>query len=544
MAVAVVLAMVLTACAGGGGDDTASPGVGQTGDAGGDPGGGAEGDNHVVVSLDTDVTTLEPHTFRSTASFAATGALYDELLRETLEQGENGVWFGTKEYEANLAESWEISDDGLEATFDLRDGAQFASGEPITADDWEWSLLKAIEGPGFVGAQLPFIGLTEPSTVEAQGEDTLLLHPNTASPLLEQFMSYQNYSVIDRSVVEEESGDDDEWGVDYLTQNPTPSGPYMLESYDPESQVVFEPNPNYWNSEFPRNDGVTIRFVANGEERALLVQSGDLDFANGIPSRVLASLENSDDVDVYRAPSSRLHYLGMNNETPPFDDPAVRRAVSYAIPYEALVEQVLHGLGNTAGGFVSRNMDTFAGDELGNYQTDLEEAQRLLEEAGAEDISIEIAVRQSRAEEQEAAVLIQENLRQIGINAGVSVLPDGEFFSRLNDKELPFFIHDWYQWGEDPFVLMTFLVESGSFTNYTQYSNEELDQLIQEATFEFDSERRAELSRQAQEILLEDAPMAYLYNKDWHAIARPNVTGITKDLTEVPRLEWLSKTVE
>ena len=495
----------------------------------------------LVISLDTDVTTLEPHTFRSTGSFAVTGALYDELLRERLEQGDDGIWVGTRQFEGNLAESWSISDDGLEATFLLRDGIKFASGEPITAEDFQWSLTKAIDGPGFVDAQLPFIGLTESSTIEAPDNRTLMLRPLHSSPLLEQFMSYQNYTVMDRSAVEEQASSNDPWGVEWLSRHPTPSGPYTLVEYDPDSQVVLAPNPEYWDPDFPRNGGLTIRFVPDGEQRALLVQRGELDFANGIPSRMLEVLSADPNVQVYRTPSTALYFLGMNVQTPPFDDVNVRQAISYAAPYDALVEEVLHGFGNTAGGFVSRNMDTYAGDEIGTYETDLERAQELLSEAGVEALSLELAVLQSKAEDQEAAVFIQDNLRQIGIDVEILVLPDGEFFTRLNNGELPFFLHYWYQWGEDPFVFMTFLVKTGSFTNYTRFSNARLDEIIEEATLEPDEGRRAELSREAQEILLEEAPMAYLYNRDWAAVARPEVSGINRDLTEIPRLEWLSK---
>ena len=537
-------ALVFTACVGG--ESTETTTAGTEGDGGATTTAAAEGEGtqapdgelaSLVISLDSDVNTLEPHTLRSTGAFAATGALYQGLLRERLEEDENGLLLSTKEFEPNLAADW--SEDGAQVTFTIREGIQFADGDPIVAEDFQWTIQRALNS--FLLAQLGLFGVDDPADVAAQNEQTLVLTPDRTGPVFEQLMSHQHgATALDAEEIQEHATEDDPWAFEWLADNATPNGPYVLESFDRDSQVVLAPNPNYWNPDALHNGGITIRFVPDGEQRALLVQRGELDFANGIPSRVLAELENDPNVLVYRAPSSRLHYMGLNTQIAPFDNVDVRRAISYAIPYQEIVDTTLFGFGNTAGGFISRNMITYAGDEIGTYETDLEMATQLLEQAGVEPFGIELAVRQSRAEEQDAAVLIQENLRQVGIDVEVAILPDGEFFERLNAKELPMWIHDWYQWGEDPFLLMSFLIESSAFTNYAQYFNPELDAIIAEGLGESDEGRRQELSRQAQEILLSDAPLVYLYNKDWHAVTGPGVTGVNKDMTEIPQLEWLA----
>lgn len=544
--IAAVSMVVLAGCTGGDVEDDggeASEASGETPAADETPA-SEEGDegSQIVAALDTDVSTIEPHTLRSTGAFAVTGALYDGLTREVLEENEQGILEGTAEFEPGLAESVEVSENGTQVTIELRDEATFANGDPITAQDVVWSFRRVIEPESYLLGQLSFIGITSSDQFEAVDEDTVVIEPSTGSPLLRPFLANQTYAPLNQSVAEEQATEDDPWAKEWYGSNATPSGPYQLAEYDPEREIVLEPNPHYYAPDTVRNDGVTIRSVPDAEQRALLVESGELDFATGIPPSLLSELQGTEGVTVYNAPSTRLHYLGMNNEIAPFDDVTFRQAISHAVPYETLINEVLEGFGSPAGGLVTSNMDTYAGDEIGTYDEDLDRAQELLEEAGgAPESPIELAVRQSRSEEQDAAIFIQENLRQIGVDVEVNTLPDGQFFERLNNKELALFIHDWYQWGEDPFVLMNFLVQSEEFTNYTQFDSEELDRILEEGTTELDAERRAELSRQAQEILLEQAPMAYLYSKDWSAVARDEVDGVVKDQTQVVRFQYLEK---
>jgi peptide/nickel transport system substrate-binding protein len=186
-------------------------------------------------------------------------------------------------------------------------------------------------------------------------------------------------------------------------------------------------------------------------------------------------------------------------------------------------------------------MATYAGDEVGTYKTNLDKAKSLLQQAGVGPITVDLAVRQSRLEDQQAAVFIQSNLREIGITVNIQKLPDAEFSDKLNKKQLPMFIHDWYSWGEDPFYQMTNLVKSGAFTNFTAYQNPELDALIKQGTFELDPAKRAEISKKCQEILFRDAPMAYLYSPDWTVAARSNIAGVTRDFTQIVRFDQLTE---
>lgn len=539
--IAAVMAacMVLVACGGEEGTETEADTEADVGE--GEVDAAEPGASTFVVALDTDVDIIEPHTFRSTAAYAVTHAIYAPLLRQVLEERDGGkILEGQAEWEGDLAEDWTIDDDGT-ATFTINAGAGFADGTPITAHDFAYTMRRSIEGPGYIGALLPFINISSSDQIEVVDDHTLVIRPDGTSPFFEPFMSFQVFGALDVDRIEAEAAADDEWGMAYLEENPTESGAYELVEFDRESRVVLEPNENYPHRDQVDNDGVTIRFVPDADQRALLLQRGELDLVAGLSPRLLEELEGDENVDVISFPSSRIVYMGMNNAMAPLDDPTLRQAISYAVPYQTLIDQVMRGYAQPAGNLVTSPMDTYAGDEIGTYTEDLDRARELVAEAGAEGASLELAVRQSRADEQEAATFIQDNLRQIGLNVEINRLPDGEFSERLNARELPMFIHDWFSWGEDPFYQMQFLVHSEAFTNYTGFASEELDALIAEGSFETDPQRRAELSRDAQQILLDEAPMVYLYAPDHSIAVRSDVCGVATGVTQVIRFDTLTR---
>lgn len=536
VAVLSASAIVLAACGGGSGSDDDGDGDPVAADDGADEAGA---DGPIRVALNSDIDLLEPHFFRTDAAYTVTAAAYEPLIVQTYEE-RDGALLGLDEYEGGLAESWEISEDGLEARFTLREGLAFADGSPLVADDVKYVYQRAIEGPGYIAALLPFIGISSADQIEVVDDLTLVFRPEFASPLFERFISFQVFGAMDASVAEAEGTADDPWATEWFTDNVTASGPYTVDSLERGRQVSLVPNPEFTAEEI-RNDGVVIRVVPNAEERALLLRSGDIDVAEGLPPRTVSEIEEAGDAVVHRIPSSRISYLGMNNTIAPFDDPEVRRAISRAVPYDAIRDQVMFGYATPAYGPVPPSMDTAAGEEFWDYDTDVEAASEAFETAGVAGQTVELAVLQSASQDAEAAVFIQDSLRQAGLDVEISQLSDADFNERLNAGELPMFIHNWYSWGEDPFFQMQFLLQSESFVNYARYANEDLDALIAEGTFELDPDRRAALSRDAQQLVIEDAPWAFLYSADHLVVAGEDITGLAYPYDKHLRFQHLTR---
>jgi peptide/nickel transport system substrate-binding protein len=505
------------------------------------------GDKPEIVFAGSDtVNLIELHTFRSTTAYSATAALYDPLIRQVLVENADGLLVGSRtEHEGAGAESYEIeltSDGKTVATFQINQNARFPDGSPVTAEDYKYTFDRTIEGPGYIGLLLPFIGISSTDQIQVLDEYTLQITADVQSPLFERFMTFQVFGAINKDLAEANATADDAWAFAYFNDHNGGGGPYDLESFNPDTAVVLRPNPDYWEAAAVANSGVIMRTIPDANQRALLVQSGEIDMASGIPPKLLAELANNPDVKIYQAPTTGVAYMGMNQTITPLDNVDLRRAIVAAVPYQALLDQVMFGYATPANGVVTSTMETHDAAIGGLFVTDLEAAAQHLADSGVGTVNLQLGVRESRSTDQEAAVLIQDSLRQVGINVEVVVLPDADFATRINENQLPLFIHDWFSWGEDPFYQMQFLTVCDQFTNYARFCSEEYDALVQEGVFSVDADQRQQVSSAAQQIFYDEAVWAPLWAADRTVVTGKCVTGVDQDYTLVPRFLYTTKT--
>lgn len=528
-AAAVAAALALTAC--GGGDTPSDDASAGTAGSASEP---------LVISLDSSVDLLDAQAWRTPAAMVATGSLVEQLLEQTYDT-DGLVRTGTTELQGALAESWEVSEDGLTTTFHLRDGLAFADGTPLTAQDVVWSYQRSLLGPGYVKALLPFAGVASPDDVTAPDDSTVVVTSSFASPLLAKMEAMQPLGIFSQATGEANATDDDPWAGEWFRENANSSGPYTVASYDPTQQLVLEPNEHYYAPEKIANAGVTVQFVSDPSQRALLLRSGELDLAQGIPLDQVKAMEDEDGLTVVSEPSNRLEYLGFNTAEAPFDDARVRQAVAKAVPYQDLVDQVLYGYANASTGVVPASMETHS-DDAGTFEEDLDAAADLLAEAGLPDgFSSTLYYKQSNAVEAAAAVLVQANLKEIGVDIDLKPLTDADFTQQTNARALPMYLNNFLGWGADPFYQMYYLAGSAAGTNFTSYANPDLDALLQEGVATTDEAGRAEISAEAQQVIYDDMPFVPVYNPAWTFVVRDGVTGLTKDNTEQLRLQYLTK---
>ena len=508
------------------------------------PAGAQDAKPPIVIAYDGDIDHVEPMQFRSVAAYDATANLYEPLITQVLVANEAGELIGQTEMEPAVAESWEVSEDGTVFTFHLRQDAKFADGTPITANDYKYTLDRAITGPGYLGLLTPFMALSSADAVQVIDDYTLQITTDRPAALAETIIGFQVFGAISQATAEANATDDDPWAETFFRTNSNSSGPYMITEWNAGVQYTFEPNPNYWRGpDFFQNSAAIFRVVPEAATRAQLLRAGDVDVALGIPFSDLADLEADPNITVHAIPTTRLYHLGMNNNVAPFDDARVRQAVSMAIPYDAIIENVIYGYGAQPKSPVSVGMEGYT-DEFWTYGSgDLEAARALLAEAGyADGFDVELTVPQEDQVRIDTATWIQSGLAEIGINVTINAVPGAQFSELEYSHELPFFIEQWYSWGNDPFYQLTFNLKCDAFTNLVNYCNPEVDQLIEQGTFSRDPEERAQAIRRAQEIIVSEAPWAFLYQPDWIVATRSNVSGIAlfNDLTL--RYAYLGKT--
>ena len=499
----------------------------------------------IVASLADTPNLIELHTFRTTSAYAVTNAVYEPLIKQVLEEQPNGLLQGSfVDHHGAGAESFDITetaDGGYLATFTIRQGQTFSDGTPVTASDYKYVFDRSIEGPGYIGLLLPFVGISSTDQIRVTGDYTFEVETTVQSPLFRRFLTFQVFGAMNKAEAEANATEDDPWSFAYYNDKGGGSGPYWVSKFDPDNEVVLEPNPGYWNADALPNAGVIIRPIPDANEKARLIAAGEIDVATGIPPKLLAVLADDPNVTIWASQTTGVHYLAMNQTIAPMDNLHLRQAIVSAVPYQALIDNVMFGFASPASGVVTSNMETHDASIGANFSQNLDAARAHLEASGVGDITLVLGVRESRLGDQEAAVLIQDALRQIGLTVDVQILPDGDFSGRINANELPLFIHDWFSWGEDPFYQMKFLTTCGQFVNYARFCNEAYDALVAEGTFTTDPAVRQDVSSQAQQIFLDQAVWAPLWSSDRTYVTHKCVTGVVQDYTRIPVFTEMSK---
>lgn len=448
----------------------------------------------------------------------------------------------TGEFDGGVTERIELSEDGLTGTLRVREGATFASGEPVTSEDLAYTLRRVLAGPGYTVNLGNYLGVDNndiDAAITVVDDSTVQINFVRQSAMLDKILAFTQIGIVDASVAEENAGADG-WASEFLAKNATASGPYDIVDWVPGQYVDLVRSDNTVLGPTAQMDEIRLQVIPDQSQRLLALKSGEIDIALDLPPDLIADAAADPDLRVYQMPSSAITYLAMNNQMAPLDDPVVRQAISHAIPYEALIQTVMRGYGQPAGGPLPEPIEGSVGTELA-YEFDPDKARALLDEHDITDLEIVLTVNAENAQHVQGATFIQDELRKVGINVDLQTLPGAEYTTRLNAGELQMSINSWYSYGEDPFYQLQFVLGTGAFTNYARYSNTEVDELIGQGFLSTDPEARAAIARRAQEIVIEEAPWGFLYTTNHIIVTRADITGVANTLDKVLRLHLIGR---
>jgi len=512
------VALVCTALvAGCGGTDTSGGGGGESASTG----------KKLRVAFNSGLSTLDPAFACDRYEYTVIRTLYDQLVQsKPAKEGESGA-----DVDPMLAESWKTSDGGKVTTFKLRKDVKFASGNPLTAADVEFSIRRAID-KGACANYVVTAGLPDNfESVKALDKHTVRFELKRPDPLFLESIASRASSILDSKLLKQHGGlgpRGDQW----LAANGAGSGPYTLGTYRPDSEVELKPNDGYWAGE-PKNGGVTVKIVTDASTLETLTKSNQADLVLGLPPKTARDLANSG-TELAEDPSQFTTYIGFNNKKEPFTDARVRQALAAVIPLDPLVERFGYGFAEPFAGPIPPAMDYYP--DLPIPEPDAERAKQLLAEAGKENISFTVDIENGETTHSEMATVLQDAFREIGVDMKVNTLGSGTFTDRVYNFKSESYIIDDGPTINDPGYFLGYLVRCGDAFNWTQYCNKEVDKRLEEARFNLDSERRATLYKEVSEVVVEDAPYASIWAKD-HIVALPGgTTGYQYFADQVPRL--------
>ena len=478
--------------------------------------------DRALIMLLGEPSTMDPAVVRETRSHFFVSNVFSGLVR--FDSDLNVI--------PDLAEGWDVDETGTVYTFTLRNGIAFHDGQPITAEDFKYSIERASE-PALHSDTVPLhlsdiVGMhsklegeaDEVTGVEVVDERTLRITIDAPKQYFLAKLTYPSSYVVDRRAVEE-LGDD--W---WMSEDINGSGPYRLWDWDPGHVVVLYRYEDYHtpaNLEYlvsPREPlpGATVLDMYLGDAwNAVGVRLTSLD-------RIREDPELSEQLHEFDQLTS--YFVVMDGTRPPFDDPKVRRAFAMAVDREKLIEDVLEGAVKLADGLLPPGIPGY-NESLRGIPYDPEMAKQLLAESQYADNLPEI-IFTAASDGSSPSALVQFMLdswqENLGVEVKAGLVSDEDYYYNLETVGEHLYIYRWVADYPDPENFLDLLLHSEAHD--AQYINKEFDSLVERARVERDPEARIALYQEAEQLLMDDAGIIPLFHPQDFLLIRPHVQGL------------------
>ena len=453
----------------------------------------------LIVAIPESPTYMDPMVQASIGTYRVTTQMFDRLVM--MDNDMNLV--------PGLAESWEVIDDTT-TVFHLRQGVKFHNGEEMTSEDVKYSLERCIANPGVNYNYLIIESIT------CDDDYTVTIKTSAPFNALLYRLSLDAASIICKSA---------DTSAEEFNKNPVGTGPFKFVSWELGGDVVLEAFEDYWGGA-PAVKRVIFRPIPEALNRTIGLETGEVDLAYDLGITDLESLAGNESVTTLTSPSTTVWYVGMNVQKAPFDNEKVRQAVAYALDPQGYIDLVFSGEATPANyTMLPPSVDGYVSD-CSDYSCNVEKAKELLAEAGYPDGFSTTLWCSDTQVMRDSAVVIQEQLRQVGINAEVKTLESGQFQSETGNGAHDMFIMSKTSIDPDSMLRSMYHTEAlGPSGNRCFWTTPEVDALIDEASTTTDTEHAMELYAEIQSKVAEAAPLVPMAVEHLNAGMQSNVKG-------------------
>jgi peptide/nickel transport system substrate-binding protein len=406
---------------------------------------------------------------------------YDRLISHEMKSGPGGVpYYDRDKFKGELADDMNLGD--MSVTFKLKKNAKFHDGTQVAAKDVKWSLDRAVSVGGFPTFQMSAGSLTKAEQFVIVDDSTVRVDFARKDRLTIPDLAVIVPCVVNSELVKKNASEKDPWGLEYTKQQTAGSGAYKVTKWTAGTEVMMERNDAWVGGPLPKIKRVIWRMVPQAGNRRALLERGDADISYELPFKDFQEMKASGKLDVVSLPfSNGIQYVGMNVTKPPFDNPKVRQAVAYAMPYQKIMDAVLFGLANPMFGAAADKPTEVAWPQPTKYFTDMAKAKALLTEAGyADGFETTISFDLNFAGVNEPlCVLVQESLAQLGIKTTINKVPGANWRTELNKKEMPLYTNVFSGWLDYPEYFFYWCYHgNNSVFNTMSYKSPDMDRLI------------------------------------------------------------------
>ncbi|WP_022873771.1 ABC transporter substrate-binding protein [Nesterenkonia alba] len=502
----VVAGLVLSACAAE--EPTAADG-GTNGDSE-----TTQSDGTLNVGMAVAPTTIDPASACTLDDNQLAYQLYAQLLEYGTQTNDDGVSeVDPTTVEPYLAHDWEVNDDADVYTFYLEEGWTFPSGEPVDAEAVKYSMERtnAING---CGAAIINNLYTEPFLIEeivVVDDHTVEFNLSRSDVDFPLAMATASASIVDPSLVEENGGVEDNTPNEWMDSNEAGSGPFRLESYEPGNQAVLVADENF-QGEAPGSEQINVSWIDSDSAMTLQLQNGDIDIAMGLTKNSAASFEDEEGFELAANVATANMQLLTPMDTEPWDDVLVREAVTHAIPYEDILDNVLQGYGELYYGPIQPTMPGFDESLSAPRDYDPDYAQELIDESGLDTpVTVDLDIISGNPTHEDLGTIIQGALSEIGIEVNVNALSESAWNDAVYNGTTQMALRL-----DGPAIF-----SAGYYLQYDEYCSsphntgrvcvEGNEELLDSARSATDEDERDEYLSQLTENWIEESPKTILY---------------------------------
>ncbi|KAB2328641.1 glutathione ABC transporter substrate-binding protein [Cytobacillus depressus] len=439
----------------------------------------------LIIARLSDAENLD-HQFMSTINAAS--VTHSKIYEGLVGRDKNA------EINPLLAEEWKQLDD-VTWEFKLRKDVKFHDGTPFNADAVKATFDRLLDPNVGSPRAVVFKMVQEVKVVDEYTVQFILSEP--FSPLLSILSSHEGGIISPKAI--------EKFGEKIINE-PNGTGPLVFESWTPGQEIVFTKNNEYWGNK-AKVDKVLFKVVPEETTRISMLETGEAHIAEPLSVPMMSTVEASSAAEVYRSEGFGTEYIGFNVQKEPFNDARVRKAIAYAVEMDSIIKGVYNNVGKKANSLLGSKVFGFNAD-MKAYEYNLNEAKRLLAEAGYPD-GFETTIKTMDSKERiNMAEVLQSQLKGIGVKVNIQVLEYGTFIEQANKGDSEMFILSWRNATGDADYNQYNLFHTnshGAAGNTFFYSNEEVDHLIEDARKEKDQNKRIELYAKSQELEMEDA---------------------------------------
>lgn len=480
----------------------------------------AEGGTLVIGS-----TQSPRHLNGSVQSGVATAVPSTQLFASPLRYDEN--W----DPQPYLAESWEVSEDGLSVTLNLVKNATFHDGKPVTSEDVAFSIMNTKENHPFKSMFAPV------ETIETPDAHTAVIKLSKPHPALLLALSPALAPVLPKHVY----GDGQDPKSHPANSAPVGSGPFMFSEFKPGEVIVLKKNPNFFIDGRPKLDEIIIRIIKDTSSLVIAMENGEVDlfpFMTG--SQDINRLKKVDSLTVTDegyAAVGPVNWLAFNTKSDKLKDVKVRQAIAYAVDRDFITKALHRGVSAPQRGPIVES-SPFFDDSIPAYDVDLDKAKALMAEAGfgdGMDLTVDY-IPGPNEQQKNIAEYLKSQLKKIGINIEVRAAPDFPTWAgRVGGHDFELSMDIVFNWG-DPVIgvhrtyLCSNIRKGVIWSNTQQYCNESVDAILEKAAVELDTDKRKALYAEFQQAVAGDLPVYWINTMPYHSAYKNSLVNPPKGI--------------